>query len=777
MRAPSVHPLRALAAELSPAPSLEVVARERLLRLTVGLACLAAVAGFGYLVRPNAWDPENPVHVLTDLPWSKISAWVIAISSAFFLLVLRLLLPRSPLRWSHPLGTFVSTLMVVNALAWFTQGIAPEKTVPLAFAVFVAGCLLFTTHSLAIVIVIAIGGWSWFAYQTRFSSDWLYFGGSLAIACVIALLFQRLHLQAIKQMLRTAEPKSRLLDALENETYFRRWYEATFEGIAIHRRGVILEANQSLATLLRCEPVELVGQNLLDWFTRASRHVIEESILLGNFRPFEAVARRPDKTELHVELYTKRINFGGKEVIVTAFRDITERQRAAAALTSEQVRLQQQYRRQLALAQLAVDMGEVTDVSSVLACIAETGATVLPATAGACVLVYENDAFALASSHLPHASARRFDPVTQLARVSEWIRANREAFVASNITRDDPFEVNDRVPFITAYVGVPLLDGPKLLGILYVLEREEPRQYLPDEMDFVNELAVRAAMAIAKAKLYGQLSEANLSLERQSALLLVQNEQLGRAKTQAEAANDAKSEFMAKISHELRTPMNGVIGMTDYLLTTELNTDQRESAETVRASAERLLEQIDRILDFSRLETGTFASARQEFDVREMAQQLIAKIEGCRGAKQVVLRCAVEDSVPRRLHGDFMALQRSIWNLLDNAVRFTQHGDVTLSVSCERTEAGVTLKCIVRDTGPGLPVRLRERLFDSFAQADNSLARDHEGLGLGLATTKRLIERLHGTIAVESEAGQGTVFTISAPFELPQPAPGEAALN
>jgi PAS domain S-box-containing protein len=776
-REPSIHPLRAFASELPPAPSLEVVARDRLLRLVVGLALLAVITAFGYLV--NAVGGNSARGFFPDIPWSRVSAWVLAIATAFFFFVLRLLLPRLPLRWAHPLGTFVSVLVVLNALAWFTQGSSPEKTVPVAFAVFGAGCLLFTTSSLVLVIAIAAGGWLWFAFQQPFTTEWFYFGGALAMACFIALLFQRLHLQAIKQMLRTAEPETRSAPVTpqqvpENDERFRRWYEATFEGIAIHERGVILEANQSLATLLRCEPAALVGQNLLDWFTRASRDVIEESLLLGNFRPFEAVARRPDKTELHVELYTKRIYLGGKEAIVTAFRDITERQRAAAALTAEQARLQQQYSRQLALARLAVSIGEANEVSRVLDCIAETGATVLPASVGACVLVYENEAFALAASHMPRAVTAGFDPITQLTRISEWIRDNRETFVASNILRDDPFEVNRPVSLLSAYVGVPLLDGHKLLGIFFVLEADEPRHFKPDEMDFINELAGRAAMAIAKARLYEQLSEANQRLEKQSALLLVQNEQLARAKTLAESANEAKSEFLAKISHELRTPMNGVIGMTDYLLTTELNTDQRESTETLRESAERLMEQIDRILDFSRLETGTFASAHAEFDVREMARHLVVKSQNCRGSKNVALRWGVDDCVPARLHGDATALQRALWNLLDNAVRFTERGEVTLSATCQRTETGVALRCTVRDTGPGLTAAVRERLFDSFAQADNSLARGHEGLGLGLATTKRLVERMHGTISVESAPGQGTVFTISAPFELPEPVPAAA---
>ena len=768
---PAVHPLRASAAEMAPAPSLECVARDRLLRLSIGLAFLHIVVAFGHLMNPNGWDLSSPLTVLQTTPWSRIPAWVLASASAFFLLVLRLLLPRLPLRWAHPLGTFVSTLVVLNALGWFTLGVTPEKTVPLAFAIFGAAALLFTTQSLVSVIIIACGGWVWFAWHAQFAGGWHYFGAILAAACLLSVIFQRLQLQAIKQMLRTSQDPLAGRTAAENDERFRRWYEATFEGIAIHEKGEIIEANQALAGLLRCEPASLVGQNLLDWFTRASRDVIQESILLGNFRPFEAVARRPDKTELHVELFTKRIFHSGREVMVTAFRDITERQRAVAALSAEQTRLQQQYSRQLALARLAVNIGEATEVSRVLDSIAETAATVLPASGGACLLVQENDQFALAASHLPRASLIGFDPIAQLARVADWIRDNRETFVASNITRDDPFDVNQPVEFTTAYVGVPLLDGHKLLGILFVLESEGPRHFKPDEMDFINELAGRAAIAIAKAKLYEQLSEANQRLERQSALLLVQNEQLARAKEQAEAASEAKSEFLAKISHELRTPMNGVIGMTDYLLTTSLNADQRESAETVRASAERLMAQIDRILDFSRLETGTFSLTNVEFEPRALARKLAAQMEpSCRN-KPITVRAEIEEAVPQRLRGDMAALERALSNLLDNALRFTDRGDVLIAFAGEGNASEFTLKCVVRDTGRGIPAFIRERLFDSFAQADNSLARGHEGLGLGLATTKRLVEQMRGVITVESAPGKGSEFSISVPFEVVAPTP------
>jgi len=205
-------------------------------------------------------------------------------------------------------------------------------------------------------------------------------------------------------------------------------------------------------------------------------------------------------------------------------------------------------------------------------------------------------------------------------------------------------------------------------------------------------------------------------------------------------------------------------------LTTDMNGDQRESAEAVRASAERLFIQIDHILDFSHLEAGFFVPANVVFEVRELAENLLAQAESCRGDKQITVFAPVDSTVPKQLRGDVTALRRAIWNLLENAVRFTDRGGVTLEIGSEpASEPNILLRCSIRDTGRGMSTEERGHLFDPFAQADNSLTRLHEGLGLGLATTKRLIERLHGRIAVESTPGRGTTFTLSVPLEIATP--------
>ena len=188
------------------------------------------------------------------------------------------------------------------------------------------------------------------------------------------------------------------------------------------------------------------------------------------------------------------------------------------------------------------------------------------------------------------------------------------------------------------------------------------------------------------------------------------------------------------------------------MLTTELNADQRESAEVARVSAERLMSQIDHILDFSRLEQGAFAPVSVEFDARELVREMVSKGETMLAGRPVALRLTLADGLPPRVRGDRSALRRALWNVIENAVRFTSQGEVTVNVEIEPAASGPEMMVFsVRDTGRGLSAEDQLRLFDPFAQMENSLARSHEGLGLGLSTTKRLIEQMDGRITVQDQ--------------------------
>src|ERR1700693_130104 len=232
--------------------------------------------------------------------------------------------------------------------------------------------------------------------------------------------------------------------------------------------------------------------------------------------------------------------------------------------------------------------------------------------------------------------------------------------------------------------------------------------------------------------------------------------------------SEVKEQFLASLNHELRTPLSGILGMTDLLLETALSEEQKDYVGATRLCAENLLEILNVTLEYSALAPNHLYLEEAEFSLRETLAGLVSEFAFKAESKDVRLRHNFDRSLVSAVVGDALRLRQLIWHLLGNAVKFTQRGEVEVSASARRRDdGGVQITIAVRDTGIGIRPDQVGSIFESFRQLETGLARNYPGLGLGLAVAQKLAILLGGAIAVESEVGRGSVFTVQLPLRLP----------
>lgn len=681
---------------------------------------------------------------------------------------------RIPDWCANPLAVLIAGLVLANLFLQFYLHASPAPTIFLSlFLVLIANVFLDPIW-FSFIVIAAFGGWTYFAIIAHQPELWTAQGCALAAGIIVAGVTFRSRRQAqrlqLSEATRRAELEQAFAIARHYEEQFQQLSSAAFEALIIYEHGQILHVNQAAATLFGYALPELIGGNVLDLFPPVQHQAVTHSLEFGNFKSFEATGRRKDGVTFPAELAGKPLAWQERNVRVVAVRDLSTLKAAEQQLWREKQMRDRQYRRQSALADLELAIDQPHELKAALQRIAELAVSHLPAGEAWMFLREANEEqYVLGANCAASPCARpRFTRAEKLPLALSLPLENREVLIVADATQD-VFEARLIFPRskVGAYVVLPMLSEAKIVGLFLVL-CPQPGPFTPEDMAFLENLAGRAATAVFKWRSLEKLRQANELLERQRADLKAKNAELIEARDAAEAAARAKTQFLDNMSHEYRTPLNGILGMAHLLAHSNLEGEQRESVQILQESAEQLLAIVNDTLDLSQLEAGRLALRLDDFDLRETLDELIGKFAPAAARKHLALTSAFAGDLPSRLRGDAGRLQRVLGHLLGNAIKFTERGDVRLQIQTANQGAGsVTLRFEVHDTGIGIPTDAQASLFRPFHQADNSRTRRFGGAGLGLVLCKRLVELMGGQIGVESRAGEGARFWFTAKFSKP----------
>lgn len=544
----------------------------------------------------------------------------------------------------------------------------------------------------------------------------------------------------------------------ESEERFSKAFQSSPAGMTISRLedGRVLDVNEAFVRICGFSRDELIGMASLDigiWVSPEDRRQLAETLRRdGCLRHLEQAYRTKSGEGRHGLFNVEPLRIGQETYLLTLVLDITRRTEAEAALRCSQSVLQAH---QQALMRLTKSQHIGSgDWRAALEELMQTSAAVLGVDR-ASVWLLDRTGSVLECAELYEQGPVRHSR-GQFLNVGEYPRYFSELLQEQVVAADDVFgdpRTSELVqPYlralgVTSLLAVPIFIGGRLAGVVCHERIGGPCKWTTEQVQFATSVGNLVTLAY----------EAKQRLEAENALLT--------AKEAAEYANRAKSDFLATMSHEIRTPMNAIVGMADLLSETPLSDHQREYVQIFRDAGSNLLSLINDLLDLSKIEAGHLDLDVVDFDLSDLVQRAAELVAVRASEKRLELIYHIQSDVPTSLVGDPNRLRQVLLNLLGNAIKFTDQGEVVLRVERDLQAGGPgTLLFTVRDTGVGISHDKLGAIFERFTQVDSSMTRLYSGTGLGLTISRRLVERMGGKMWVESELGQGSTFSFTAKF-------------